>query len=87
MSAAYRILLVLGFSLQVGGRYLGTQGSTLIAGLEPFHVMIAGIVIFTIGSIQYARSKGRLWTWGLFGAILPFFLIVVLIPRRLPPEK
>lgn len=86
MPAAYRILLILGFSLQVGGRYMGTQSTTFIAGLEPFHVMIAGIVIFTIGSIQYARSKGRLWAWGLFGAILPFFLIVVLIPRRLPPE-
>ena len=70
--------------MQVFGRYLGSQETELIPGISPFHLMIAGIVVFTLGSIQYARAKGRLWTWGLFGIVLPFFLIVVLIPRRDP---
>ena len=87
MSAIHRILLIVGFLLQVVGNHFARHGSVLIGGLQPLHMMIVGTVLFTIGSIQYARSKGRLWTWGLFGIILPFFLIVVLIPRRLPPEE
>jgi hypothetical protein len=87
MSSSFRLFLVVGFLLQILGRYLAVKENQLPIGIQPFHLMIAGIVIFTLGSLQYARSKRRLWTWGLFGIVLPFFLIVVLIPRRLPPEE
>lgn len=73
---------MIGFFLQLLGWYLGRRGITLPMGLSYLHLMIPGIALFTLGSIQYARSKGRLWTWGLFGMAWPFFLIVVLIPRR-----
>jgi hypothetical protein len=82
MNGSYRLLLVIGFLLQVIPRVLFAKGIELIPGMPPFYLMIAGIVAFTLGSIQYTRSKGRLWTWGLFGIVLPFFLIVVLIPRK-----
>ncbi|QXD24827.1 hypothetical protein F7C95_02675 [Opitutia bacterium ISCC 51] len=82
MQNSFRILLILGFLMQVVGRYIGSQETEFIPGFPPFYLMVFGIAIFTLGSIQYARSKGRLWTWGLFGIVLPFFLIVVLIPRR-----
>ncbi len=84
MQNSFRILLILGFLMQVGGRYLASQETILILGLPPLYLMYAGIFLFTLGSIQYAQAKGRLWTWGLFGIVLPFFLIVVLIPRRQP---
>ena len=87
MSSSFRLFLVVGFLLQILGRYLAVKGTPLPIGIQPLHLMIAGIVIFTLGSLQYARSKGRLWTWGLFGIVLPFFLIVVLIPRRLTAEE
>ena len=86
MNGSYRLLLIVGFLLQILGRILAVKDFELLVGLQPLHLMIAGIFIFTLGSLYYARSKGRLWTWGLFGIVLPFFLIVVLIPRRLPPE-
>ena len=76
------IFLAVGLFLQLFGRHLGVKGTEFPAGLTHFHLMISGVAIFTYGSIQYARSKGRLWAWGLFGIILPFFLIVVLIPSR-----
>ena len=86
MKGQFWILLAIGAFLQFFGRHLGIKGTELPAGLTHFHIMITGVVIFTLGSIQYARSKGRLWTWGLFGIILPFFLIVLLIPRRIQEE-
>ena len=82
MKGPYWILLATGAFLQLFGRHLGARGTELIGDLSYFHIMIAGVILFTLGSILYARSKGRLWTWGLFGIILPFFLIVVLIPKR-----
>jgi hypothetical protein len=82
MKDRFWILLAVGFFLQLLGRHLYVNETELPFGLTHIHIMISGVVIFTMGSIQYARSKGRLWTWGLFGIILPFFLIVVLIPRR-----
>ncbi len=68
--------------MQILGRYLASRETETLLGIPPLYLMLAGILLFTLGSIQYARSKGRLWTWGLFGVVLPFFLIVVLIPRR-----
>ena len=82
MTQSFRILLIAGFLMQVFGRYLASAGKEILPGVPPLYLMIAGIVVFTLGSIQYAQSKGRLWTWGLFGIVLPFFLIVVFIPRR-----
>ena len=84
MPGAFRVLLVVGFLLQVIGNRMAAGGTTeVLPGIPPLYLMLLGIAVFTVGSIQYARSKGRLWTWGLFGIVLPFFLIVVLIPRRL----
>ena len=82
MTQSFRLLLIAGFLMQVIGRYLASAGKDVLPGVPPLFLMIAGIVVFTVGSIQYAQSKGRLWTWGLFGIVLPFFLIVVLIPSR-----
>ena len=82
MSQFFRVLLIAGFLMQIFGRNLAVEGKELVGGIPPLYLMIAGIVVFTIGSIQYAQFKGRLWTWGLFGIALPLFLIVVFIPRR-----
>lgn len=83
MDGSFRLLLVVGFLFQVIGNRMAANGMTLLpGGFPPLYLMIAGIIVFTLGSVLYARAKGRLWTWGLFGIILPFFLIVVLIPRR-----
>lgn len=82
MRGPYWILLAIGLFLQLLGRHFGTKDTELPAGLLHAHIMIAGVVIFTAGSILYARAKGRLWAWGLFGIILPFFLIIVLIPSK-----
>lgn len=82
MQGSYRFLLIIGFLLQVIPNFLVRRGIELIPGVAPHEIILLGVVIFTLGSVFYARSKGRLWTWGLFGIVLPFFLIVVLIPRK-----
>ena len=87
MQQPFRLLLIAGFLIQGLCRPPFIEETELFAGIHPLHLRIAGVIIFTLGSIQYARFKGRLWTWGLFGIILPFFLIVVFIPSRRATEE
>lgn len=76
------LLLVSGFSLQMLAFYLARQPAAMQGNIYQVYAMIPGILLFTLGSMLFAHNKGRLWLWGCLGLILPFFLVLLLIPSK-----
>lgn len=76
------LLLVGGFSLQMLAFYLARQPSALAEQYYQVFAMIPGVILFTLGSMLFAHRKGRFWLWGCLAVIMPFFLVLLLIPSR-----